>query len=261
MARICPLFSGSSGNSTLIGSGGQYILIDIGRNAKMTAAALSDCEVEPSRIGAIFITHEHADHIKGLRVFAAKYNIPVYASEGTLRELERGGHLAKVDARLFSSNGEDVAGMHIDSFRTMHDTPESCGYIVHTADGRRAAVATDMGCVTDTVRTAVTGCDTLLIESNHDVRTLENGPYPYYLKRRILSDNGHLSNTACAKELTELVRKGTTRIILAHLSRENNLPVLAYQTALEALTSGGMREKRDFELQVAPSCNGAVTLF
>ena len=146
----------------------------------------------------------------------------------------------------------ELAGMMVRSFRTPHDSRESTGYRVSTGDGRTLAVATDMGHMTEEVRTALWGCDLVMIESNHDIRMLENGPYPYVLKRRILASTGHLSNDACSLELPELIRRGATRLFLAHLSKDNNSPELAYLTAQSALTEAGMREDMDFVLRVAP---------
>lgn len=251
MARLCPLFSGSSGNSTLIGGAGGYILVDAGKSAKKITDALREHTISPDSIAAIFITHEHIDHVQGVRVFASRHKIPVFATAGTLEQMDASGHLNGVSANELPSGGVDAADMHIDFFRTMHDAVESCGYVVHTADERRIAVATDMGCITEQVHNALAGCDAVVLESNHDVGILENGPYPYPLKRRILSDMGHLSNDCCAQEIVRLARTGTTRFILGHLSRENNIPILARQTSLSALCCAGLREDIDFRLTVA----------
>ena len=147
--------------------------------------------------------------------------------------------------------GVDCRGQHIDSFATSHDSAESCGYTVLTSDDRKIAVATDTGIVTDTIRQAVDGCDLILAESNHDIGMLRNGGYPYMLKRRILSDRGHLSNIACSEFVAELVKNGTTRLVLGHLSKENNLPELAFQTTKAALDMEGAVQFRDYILKVA----------
>ena len=159
--------------------------------------------------------------------------------------------------------GVEVADMLVTAFRTSHDSRESMGYRIHLPDDRRVAVATDTRLLTDDTRQALTGCDLVLLESNHDVHMLENGPYPYYLKRRILSKQGHLSNEACAGELPAFAQSGTTRFVLAHLSQENNIPELAYQTALCSLQACGMKQGLDFELMVAPRENigGHTILF
>lgn len=264
MARFCSLFSGSSGNSYYIGSADKGILIDAGRSAKQMESMLSRCEIDISAIKAIFVTHEHSDHVKGLRVFASRYNLPVYASGGTLDALDNMGCLsAKFQSRPIGSEGLECAGLAIKPFRTSHDSAESVGYCVKTHDGRKIAVCTDLGCLDDKVRSELSGADMVALESNHDVGMLRNGPYPYPLKRRILSQTGHLSNTDCAAELCGFAKSGTTRFVLMHLSSKNNTPGLAFQTALCSLTIAGLKKDRDFELYVAPqeNCSGKAIIF
>lgn len=264
LARFCPLFSGSSGNAYYIGSSNEGVLIDAGRSAKQLVNMLDNCEIEPKAIQAIFVTHEHSDHIKGLRVLASRFHIPVYASAGTLSALLDMGCLeGDFPVEAITADGIECAGMLIQPFLTPHDSAESVGYRVFTADGRSAAVSTDLGYMTDTVRGALCGADLIAIESNHDVGMLRNGPYPYPLKRRILSRTGHLSNLACADELYRLAEHGTTRFVLAHLSAENNTPELAYQTSVCSLSLCGMKEGVDYTLHVAPRENlaGKAILF
>lgn len=260
MARICPLFSSSSGNSILIGSADRYILIDAGVSAKRLTAALADRDIPVSRIEAIFVTHEHDDHISGISLFAGKNSIPVFATEGTLTGMERKGALKGVDGRVFS-DGMECAGMVVSSFATSHDTAQSCGYVVDTADGRRVAVATDTGYIPFSVQQALKTCDAMVIESNHDEKMLRNGPYPPFLKQRILSPCGHLSNDACAAALPDLVRSGATRFILGHLSEKNNLPSLAYSCSKTALDGAGMKDGLDYLLSVAPPQGGEMVVF
>ncbi len=264
MARFCPLFSGSSGNSYYIGSASSGILVDAGRTAKQLGNMLDFCGIDVNSIQAIFVTHEHSDHVNGLRVLASRYHIPVYASGGTMAALERMGCInEKFQSGVIDENGLECAGMYIKPFRTSHDSAESIGYRIQTHDGRSVAISTDLGYMSDEVRNAISGTDLLVLESNHDIGMLTNGPYPYPLKKRILSNTGHLSNTACADELCGLVGKGTMRFVLAHLSSENNTPELAYQTALCSLTLAGLQQGKDFELCVAPRENiqGKVTIF
>ncbi|MBQ6268310.1 MAG: MBL fold metallo-hydrolase [Clostridia bacterium] len=261
MAKFCSLYSSSSGNCTFIGAAGGGILIDIGVSAKRAETALAEIGVDPSQVAAIFVTHEHNDHISGVRVFAKRHGIDVYASAGTLAGMEA---LRAIDPKtrthVLPAEGAEVGGFFVRPFRTPHDARESTGFSVTAPDGRRLAVATDIGCVTQTVMDAVAGSDLVLLESNHDLRMLQNGPYPYFLKERILSDRGHLCNDRCAETAVKLLESGTTRFVLGHLSRENNLPALARETTRAELQIAGAQEGTDYLLQVAGDCNPAIGL-
>lgn len=252
MAKVVPLFSGSSGNSYYISSGGSGILIDAGRSAKQLTAALAQNDIDIKSIEAIFITHEHSDHVKGLRVFANKHKLPVFASSGTIDELYRIG-AADASTRLYviGSEGVDLSTMHVDRFPISHDCAEGIGFRADLG-GRSFALATDLGFISEEVEASLMGCNAVVIESNHDLRLLQMGKYPYYLKRRIMSDKGHLSNTVCSEFLPKLVKGGTTRFILAHLSRENNMPEIAYQESINELNANQMSLMNDFTLNVAP---------
>jgi len=250
MAKLVPLFSGSSGNSAYIGGTSGGVLIDAGVSAKRLGCALAAIGADPGRVAAVFVTHEHDDHVKGLRVFCEKHGIPVFATEGTLRALERLGAItAKMKAEPLPRDGTVANGLLLRHFATSHDAAEPCGYTCES-EGEKYALATDMGCLTEKVKEALRGCDTIMLESNHEVTMLQNGPYPYFLKRRILSDQGHLSNAACADFLPALLRTGAGRFFLAHLSRENNTPALAYAAAKAAFDMAGAREGIDYELRV-----------
>ena len=257
MARFCSLYSSSSGNCTYIGTPHGGILVDIGVSAKRAEAALRDIGVEPSSIEAIFVTHEHTDHISGVRVFASRYGIKVYASAGTLEGMEAAGALkAGMNYDIASPEGTEAAGMYVRPFRTPHDSRESTGYTVVTPDSKRIAVATDIGKMTPTIMDAVSGSDLILLESNHDVGMLQNGPYPYILKQRILSDVGHLSNVCCSDTAVKLIESGTTRFVLGHLSKENNLPELAYEAVRMEITMGeNPYRAEDFRMMVADRSN------
>ncbi len=259
MSRICNLFSGSSGNSVYIGHAGSGILIDAGVSAKRIEHALFDIGVNISEIKAIFVTHEHSDHVCGVRVLASRHHLPVYATRGTLEGMEQEGRLS-ADIKTFEiqNGGAEIGDMLVKRFFTPHDARQSCGYTIELSDGHKIAVCTDLGYVTEEVRKSITGCNTVVLESNHDMMMLQNGPYPYPLKRRVMSENGHLSNAACAGELCSLVKNGATRFILAHLSRENNYPPLAYETSRASLLGEGMCENVDFILSVAPVSGGKV---
>lgn len=252
MAKAVPLFSGSKGNSYFIGSAGEGVLIDAGRNCKQIELAMEANGVSMLNVSALFITHEHTDHCSAVRVLAKKYKLPVYASRGTMNALINGAKLPP-DADIHIIEDEAVVGnMLIKRINTPHDAAESCCYRVTTPDGKRALIATDMGYMTKQVRQAAMESDFAVIESNHDIDMLKTGPYPYVLKRRILSDRGHLSNEACAAELCELVRSGTLRLMLGHLSEQNNTPEIALRTSAAELSRAGMKLNSDFTLEVAP---------
>lgn len=251
MARFCSLFSSSSGNSTFIGSSKTGILIDAGVSAKRIKEALLSREIDPSTLSAIFVTHEHSDHIAGIRVLASSFKIPVFATAGTIEGLNDAGVLnGKFPVFELSKDGDEIGDLVVRSFKTPHDSNESCGFTIEFPDGRKAAVATDIGTVTNEVLNGIIGCDLVMLESNHDVGMLQNGPYPYYLKRRILSDRGHLSNESCASVARDLVERGTTRLFLGHLSGENNIPELAFQTSFCTISETGAKIDSDYILKV-----------
>ena len=264
MLRFCPLFSSSSGNSVYIGDRGGGVLVDVGRSAKQTENMLNNIGVDISGIKGIFLTHEHTDHVNGLSVFAARHNIPVYASAGTLLALKNKGTLSfkHVDIAV-NTDDISIAGLNIKPFKTSHDCADGRGYVITGCDGvTKAAIATDTGYVTPELLSTITGCKLVYIESNHDVDMLRTGPYPFTLQKRILSNFGHLSNDACADAVCALVNKGTTHFVLAHLSKENNTPELAYKASTEALCSMGALENRDYILKVATPENesGIITI-
>ena len=262
MAKFVTLFSSSRGNSYYIGSSGQAVLIDAGRSCKQIEQALMSNNLDMSSVRAIFVTHEHTDHCSGLRVLASRYGINVYASEGTLEGLVAGNMLCDRFSADVITSRVTIGDMMIERFDTPHDSRESCAYRVTTPDGKRTMVATDMGIMLPSVRKAISECTLAVVESNHDVNMLMSGPYPYPLKRRILSDKGHLSNTACAEELAGFVRGGVRHIVLGHLSQDNNTPDVAYATARCALLQAGMTENEDFTLSVAPvETNGKSIVF
>ena len=262
MSKLIPLFSGSKGNSYYLSSGGEGILIDVGRSAKQTVKALIDNNIDVKTIRAIFVTHEHSDHVNGVRVFSNKYHIPVFSTKGTYDEMKKNGYAdEKTDCRIIGSGGVDLGNMHIDKFPISHDCAQGCGYRIDLGTAK-FALATDMGYISNEVEQALTGCDTVVIESNHDVRMLQVGPYPYPLKRRILSDKGHISNEACAALLPKLVRQGTRRFVLAHLSQENNTKRLAVDTSVAVLSASGMKRDSDYTIDTAPvETNGKAIVF
>ena len=253
MIKFCPLFSSSKGNSIYIGTPNGGVLIDAGKSCRQIETALNNIGVSPDSIRAIFVTHEHSDHVSGLRVFAGKHHPRVYATGGTLCALDEMGILdGRFDAFALGPDGAEVCSLFVKPFKTSHDSRESCGYVLHDESGERIAVATDLGVMTDAVRDAVSGCETVLMESNHDVRMLQSNPqYPYPLKKRILGTYGHLCNEACAEAACTLVESGTQHLFLGHLSEQNNLPALAYRVTSDALQAHGAQADVDFTLTVA----------
>ena len=251
MARFCSLYSGSGGNCIAVGCGGKYILIDAGRSAKKIRERLGEEEIDPSDIAGIFITHEHVDHIAGVRVLASSLKVPVYATEGTAEFLQENGHAKNVDLRLLPEGQVDMGDMGVSCFATSHDAAESCGFRVECADGRSISLATDTGVITPVIHQAIEGSDLVYLESNHDINMLYSGGYPYPLKKSIASDTGHLSHEAGSAELPVLARAVSTRCVLGHLSAENNMPILARQSALQELGKYGIREGKDYLLSVA----------
>lgn len=263
MARYCALFSGSKGNCTYIGTSAGGILVDVGVSAKRIKDALSARDIAPESIKGVFVTHEHSDHIAGLRVLTKQYGWTVYGSKGTLSALTESGAVS-VGSDLVPLDIKPVAvgDMQITPFHTPHDARESMGFCIETADERKIAVATDMGVMRREIQALLAACDLVHIESNHDISMLRGGSYPQYLKERILSNNGHLSNAMCAATVSALAVSGVTRFVLAHLSEQNNTPALALSSARAALDRDGLQEGRDYLLQVAsPASHDAVTIF
>ena len=233
--RVTVLASGSSGNCLLLSEGETHILIDAGISVRRITAGLARAGSSWRELDGVLITHEHSDHISGLKTMLRGAPTPVFAPRTVANRLR--GMLPGIETLLREipvGEAFPVGGLRVRAFHTPHDTPESVGYRVE--GGAVFAIATDMGCVTEEIWEGLRGADTALIEANHDEQLLRYGPYPAALKLRILSEHGHLSNDNCAVLARRLCESGTRRLVLGHLSRENNRPALALETVQSALT-------------------------
>ena len=257
--KICTLASSSSGNCTLVSQGSTHILIDAGISLRRITASLRQFGISPDELQGVLITHEHSDHISGIKMLVKYHKIPVLAPLGVAEALCGTLPEARDAITWFQAGTEFVLGeIAVRSFLTPHDTPESVGYRFDT-DRSSLVFATDTGCVTQTILDAALGAHMAVIEANHDIRMLKCGSYPMYLKRRILSERGHLSNDDSGRLAVRLAASGTRKIVLAHLSRENNTPRLAYDTVGGALQREGAAVGVDIELETAPAdCLGRV---
>lgn len=253
--RLCSIASGSSGNCIYVGSDTTHLLIDAGISGKRTEIGLNSIGLSGADLDGILITHEHADHISGLGVLARRYGIPIYATSGTIDAIRGCNSLGKIDDSLFCEVQSDkkmiIKDLTINPMRISHDAAEPVGYRIAYGN-RRAAICTDLGVYNDYTVECLKGMDAVLIEANHDVNMLQVGPYPYYLKQRILGDRGHLSNENSGRLLSRILHDKLQTIILGHLSNENNLPELAYEAVRMEITLGdNPYNANDFNLQVA----------
>ncbi len=249
---FCSLFSGSSGNATYIAGGKTGILVDAGLSGRQITDALNRIGVLPETLSGIIITHEHSDHVKGAGILSRKYHLPLYANERTWEAMARQvGPVPVSERRVFETDSDFYIGdLAVHAFRIPHDAADPVGFRIF-AGGRSAATATDMGCIRKSVMNALSGTDLVLLESNHDPAMLRENPhYSAALKRRILGDHGHLCNEACSQGILTLYESGVRRLVLGHLSAENNTPQLAMETALNAVTRAGLHPDEDIFLDL-----------
>lgn len=250
--QIQSFASGSSGNCTLISGGDKHILVDAGISLRRIKTCLSARGLELADISAVLLTHEHTDHVCALSMLEKHTDIPFVASGGTARSLMAKGKLGGKNFEIIEAGDTvDINGIAAKAFNTSHDAAESFGYTFEYDFGK-AAVVTDLGRVTEEVRNAVCGASAVLLEANHDVAMLRVGPYPWQLQQRILGPSGHLSNEDSGHFALELARCGVRHILLAHLSKENNNPKVAYKTVADILINGGV-EPGSLKMNVAPA--------
>ena len=242
--NLASIASGSSGNCIYVGNEKSHFLIDAGISRKRIVEGLTQMEVAPETIQGIFVTHEHMDHISGLGVFLRKYPVPVFATAKTIDEI------------LSTSSYMD--GIKIEASRILHDAADPVCYTVSDTESK-VGVATDFGTYDEYLVEKLQGCESLLVESNHDLNMLMVGPYPYPLKKRIMGNKGHLSNERAGQFLSKVIGEECKHIFLGHLSKENNYGELAYETVkVELLLHNIDLDKANFTLQVAsrtaPTC-------
>ncbi|KOA19033.1 putative metallo-hydrolase YycJ [Clostridium homopropionicum DSM 5847] len=247
---FCPLYSGSSGNSIFVASDKGSILIDAGLPGKSIENALVGIGKDPRDIDGIFITHEHIDHVKGVGVLSRRYGIPIFANKLTWKGMEKTIGKIKEENIKIIEDTVDIKDMNIKSYRIPHDAADPMGYSVY--DGKtKVSIATDLGFFSEEVDKGIRNSDIVLLESNHDVEMLKFGPYPYNLKRRILSNVGHLSNYDCGKAIVNMLKYNCKRVVLGHLSKTNNYPELAYETVVSVLRENGVKINEDVFVTMA----------
>lgn len=239
--RLCSIASGSSGNCIYAGSETTHLLVDTGISKKRIEQGLNTLDIKGEELNGILITHEHIDHIQGLGVFSRKYEIPIYATHGTIEGIKKCKSLGKMPEGLLHEIAVDqpleLGDLAVHPFAISHDANEPSGYRIKQGD-KSVAVATDIGIYDEYTVKNLKNVNALVLEANHDIHMLEVGPYPYPLKRRVMGDKGHLSNELSGRLLCDILHDDLKQVVLGHLSKENNYPELAYETVKLEVTLG-----------------------
>lgn len=253
MIKFQSLLSSSSGNSTYVTDDSTHILIDCGAPLRYIEKCLLRLGVAPDSLSGIFITHAHHDHVSSAGTLSKKYNIPVFATKETFSL--SGRYLSSINrksAKIISSGDDIIIGdMVVHTFTIPHDVSGAVSYTIRDKESK-FGIATDSGFISDEIIENLSGCESVIVEANHNVEMLMNGPYPYPLKRRILSDTGHLSNELCGNLCVKLANLGTKSFWLGHLSEKNNIPEIAYKEVHKILTQNGFSIGTDIALNVIP---------
>lgn len=252
MLKYCSIGSGSSGNCHYVGYKDTNILVDAGLSGKRITTGLNDIEVDIDKVKGIFITHEHSDHIKGAGIISRKFDIPIFANIKTWCSMkDKIGDIKESNMKVFENDKTYSLGdLIIRPFSIPHDSEDAVGYNFYAGTNDKLSIATDIGQITDNIRKHLYKSRLVVLESNYDQNMLMMGSYPYALKRRVMSEGGHLSNEDAANFCIELVKEGTERILLAHLSKENNFPELAYETSKGILAQNNIIVGQDIKLDV-----------
>ena len=253
--RFCSIASGSSGNCIYVGTQETHLLIDVGISGRRIEKGLNELDLTGKDVDGILITHEHSDHIGGLGVISRKYQIPIYTTGGTADAISRSKGLGQLPQGLIQEIQEDepfqIKDLKVNAFTIPHDAAQPVGFRIEH-DSSSVGIATDLGKYNDYIVEHLQGLDALLLEANHDIRMLQVGKYPYYLKQRILGDKGHLSNERAGQLLTRLIHDDLQAVLLGHLSKENNMPELAYEAVRVEMTMADEGiAVRDLPMQVA----------
>ncbi len=238
--EVCVLASGSSGNSIYVASDKTRILIDAGLSAKQVAVRLDQIGVVPESIAGICVSHEHGDHIAGIRVLQKRHGIPVYANAGTLSGIMRQPKSDEITAKVFQTGSPfEIGDITIEPFSVPHDAYEPVGFRLQTGE-TSVGIVTDLGMATALVREKLKGCHVIIVESNHDEDLLQEAPRPWPLKQRIRSRQGHLSNMGAAQLIAECATDALEHVFLSHLSSDCNTPDTALQTVASQLRLDGL---------------------
>ena len=244
--RMCSIASGSGGNCIYVGNADTHLLVDAGISKKRIVEGLNSLGIKGEELDGIFVTHEHSDHIQGLGVFSRKYKVPIYATKGTIEGINQYKSLGSMPEGLFREVKEDemcsLGSIDVKPFAISHDASQPCGYRIQSGI-KAVAVATDLGGYNDYIIENLKDLDGVFLEANHDVHMLEVGPYPYYLKKRVLGHLGHLSNELSGRLLCDILHDGLQFVMLGHLSKENNFAELAYETVKLEVTMGNNHYK------------------
>jgi len=243
MFKFCSLYSGSSGNSLFVQTPETKLLIDAGESAKKIENALKEIDIDIREINGILITHEHSDHIRGVTTISKKFNLPVYANKQTWEAMpEVLEKVQKENQKLFDINEDfDIGELKIKAFSTPHDAANPCGFNIWYKDNK-ISIATDLGHMDKNIINKLEGSSFVLLEANYDPNILKCSKYPYSLKQRIAGPNGHLSNEVAGKTISYLLNSGLRKVMLGHLSKENNFPELAYKTVIDELYTTNSNE-------------------
>jgi len=239
--RYSILASGSTGNSFFIATEQTRLLLDVGLSCKKIEGLLNQIGENPADLDGILITHEHSDHIRGLGVMAKRYQLPIYCNQATWKAISTViKDLDESQVNIFQTGERHRFGdIEIESFGVSHDAAEPMGFIFYHQQ-KKLSFVTDLGYVSEKIKERIYNSDVFVMEANHDVAMLRMGSYPWSIKRRILGDSGHLSNETCGEALADVIGRATTRVYLAHLSKENNMIDLARMTVTQILGEAGV---------------------